>query len=172
MQFASKSFIPLNQALRFVIMGNLTSKSNDAQMSFRHCMLLRCMAFSRFLRSLANPWPWPLFLTPAASGSENVDAVDATAERDEMEVVAEMGATAAPAAASPPIPPHSLRRQPTPEEAERYAEVARQLNEVARQIEAEYSSDLDQLVDSLNLVSEMAYDAFAGDDRMADRGWD
>ena len=98
--------------------------------------------------------------------------MDATAERDEMEVVAEMGATAAPAAASPPVPPHSLRRQPTPEEAERYAEVARQLNEVARQIEAEYSSDLDQLVDSLNLVSEMAYDAFAGDDRMAGRGRD
>ena len=50
------------------------------------------------------------------------------------------------AAAPPPPPSPHLRRQPTPDEAARYAEVARQLNEVARQIEADYSDDLDLLV--------------------------
>lgn len=64
-------------------------------------------------------------------------------------------------AAAPATPPR-VARQPTPEEAARYAEVARQLNEVARQIESDYSNELDQLVDTLNVVSGFAYDAFAG----------
>jgi len=69
------------------------------------------------------------------------------------------GSSLGAAAAAPPPPRH--RRRQTPAEAARYAEVARQLNQVALQIEDEYSSELDSLVEKLNLVSNVAYDAFA-----------
>ena len=118
-----------------------------------------CASHTHRLISRINLLQRSLFSLSAQSGSENVDDVDATAEDDGSEL----------GAAAPPIPPQSLRRQPTPEEAERYAEVARQLNEVARQIETQYSNDLDEMVDSLNLVTEVAYDAFAGDDRAVGR---
>ena len=119
-----------------------------------------CATYSNRLISSINHVQRSFCSLTAQSGSENVDDVDATAEDDG----AELGA------AAPPIPPQSLRRQPTPEEAERYAEVARQLNEVARQIETQYSNDLDEMVDSLNLVTEVAYDAFAGDHRALGHG--
>ena len=114
------------------------------------------------------------FHTPTGPGDSDVDVEvqsntngfgsssnDAAPENDASDGVdaSLLGAAAAP---PPPTPSPLLRRQPTPDEAARYAEVARQLNEVARQIEADYSDDLDQLVESLNLVSEVAYDAFAG----------
>jgi len=113
------------------------------------------------------------FHTPTGPGDSDVDVEvqsntngfgsssnDAAPENDASDGVdaSLLGAAAAP---PPPTPSPLLRRQPTPDEAARYAEVARQLNEVARQIEADYSDDLDQLVESLNLVSEVAYDAFA-----------
>jgi len=127
---------------------------NESQEEFTP-VLISSFLVSRFQQEVGDT-PSELVLTPTAvayaqSVSENVDDVDATAEDDGSEL----------GAAAPPIPPQSLRRQPTPEEAERYAEVARQLNEVARQIETQYSNDLDEMVDSLNLVTEVAYDAFA-----------
>ena len=112
------------------------------------------------------------FHTPTGPGDSDVefeaqigpgdsDRNDAAPESVAPDVV-DASLLGAAAALPPPTPSPLLRRQPTPDEAARYAEVARQLNEVARQIEADYSDDLDQLVESLNLVSEVAYDAFAG----------
>lgn len=136
-------------------------------------VIISTIFISRFQQEVGDP-PGELVITPIAtpigstmedrSRDEEDEAVFAPHSNAEPVSVdgpdsSHLGA----AAASPPpsAPPHRLRRQPTPDEAARYAEVARQLNEVARQIEADYSNELDQLVDSLNLVSEVAYDAFA-----------
>ena len=142
-------------------MGNRFSKSNHA----RGVMSFFTDAFSliaKFFHSIPERI-FPSLAAPSSS-DDNVDAapvvLEAQSAADAMpdEDSTLLGATAA----APASPQPQNRRQPTPAEAQRYEEVARQLNEVARQIETEYSNELDDLVDSLNLVAEVAYDAFAG----------
>lgn len=141
--------------------------SNESSAEFTP-VLISSFLVSRFQQEVGDP-PGELVLpstsAPRApsSSDDNVDAapvvLEAQSAADAMpdEDSTLLGATAA----APASPQPQNRRQPTPAEAQRYEEVARQLNEVARQIETEYSNELDDLVDSLNLVAEVAYDAFA-----------
>ena len=146
-------------------MGNRFSKSNQAlgTMSFFTDAFSLIAKFFHSIPELIFP-----SLTAQSSSDDNVDAAPNLVAQSQSYPIADgdamddEGATLGATAAAPASPQPQNRRQPTPAEAQRYEEVARQLNEVARQIETEYSNELDDLVDSLNLVAEVAYDAFAG----------